>query len=106
MFVFRESRHLPLDILPPDISFSGQIPSLFTSCRTFSPSTTTIRFYSIKWSNVNVYKIDSGRSVRVRSSATLQKKFPPRGSVMVRTNVVGRLGSGVRVGASFHKFSL
>ena len=59
-FVCIQHRHIPSDIPLQDIS-----PSLFTWCRTFPPST-TITHQSIKRPTVNVYKIDSGRSVRVR----------------------------------------
>jgi len=39
-----------------------------------------------KRSSVNVYRIDRGRSVRVRSTGLVPvfKKFPPRGSVRVK----------------------
>jgi len=50
-----------------------------------------------------MYKTDSGRSVRVRNTdcCHFQKNSPPHRLVRVRTPVVGRLGSGVRVSASF-----
>jgi len=47
--------------------FSGQFPSLFTWCRTFPPfHHHHPPIYNIKPYTVNMYKIDSGRSIRVR----------------------------------------
>ena len=51
------------------------------------------------YNNINVYKIDRGKSVRVRSTGYCQfKKKIPR--------LVGRLWSGVRISVSFQMFAL
>ena len=68
-------RHIPQIFTPP-----RQFPLLFTWCMTFPPfHHHHSAIYNIKRPTVNVYKIDSGRSVRVRS---------------------------IRVSASFHVFAL
>ena len=67
-----ESRHHPLDIVPWTYflahSPSGQFASIFMWCTTFPPFHHHPPIYSIQRSSINVYKIDSGRSVRVRVS--------------------------------------
>ena len=64
-------RTFPMNIFPLDFAIQDNSPSLFTRYKTFSSFHHTIRQYNticnIKRSTVNVYKIDSGRSVRVRS---------------------------------------
>jgi len=93
--------HIPLTVPLDNLQFS----LLFIRCRTFPAfHRQHPPICSMKRSTVNVYKIERGRSVRVRSAGYCQfsKNFPPRGSVGVRTP---RRGS-VRVSASFQIFAL
>jgi len=66
-----EIRIFPMDRFPghiPPAVLLDNFP-LFTSCRTFTFPPPPSPIYNIKRSIVNVYKIDRGRSVRVRGTS-------------------------------------
>ena len=73
-----ESAHLPPGHIPTGHSPLPDNSLIFTRCGTFPFHHHHPPIYKIKRSTVNVYKIDSGRSARVRSTvgASFKKKFP------------------------------
>jgi len=90
---------IPPDIFHPDISPSRTIPPPFLHGTIFAFYRHHPRIYNTKRSTVHTYRIDIaedrlGRGVWV--SANLKKN----------PNLVGRLGSEIRVSASFQNFAL
>ena len=97
---FVHPQDIPPDIFHPDISPSRTIPPPFLHGTIFTFYRHYPRIYNTKRSTVHTYRIDIaedrlGRGVWV--SANFQKKNP---------NLVGRLGSEIRVSASFQNFAL
>jgi len=78
----------PVDIFQPGHSPPRTIPPPCYMVKDISPfhHHHHLPIYNIKRSTVNVYKTDSGRSVRVRNTGQcyLSKNFRPSGSVRVR----------------------
>jgi len=90
-------RTFPVGIFPAAvISPSRTIPPLFTWCRTYPFHHHHPPVFNIKRSTVNVYKIDRGRSVRVRTTGLCQFsnfRFKSRGMSWVVREMYPRGGT-------------